>query len=198
MTSWFQIVNLNAVANIVDDLKNALSSVVSGAGDVLSTTREVARDNVVGILQAGGDVASNSISTLSTVTNDGVKALSETGTSVTEGVTGLVEGVVEGAQQVGGDVGGAALEASKGAVRGSSDVGADVGEVAVAAVEGAIKAAGTIGGDSGSLVKSAVIGTLQAADEVGSESGSLVRKALLNTAALPHDIIDALLTGKTE
>ena len=42
------------------------------------------------------------------------------------------------------------------------------------------------------------MGTLQAADEVGSEAGSLVRKALLNAVALPHDIIDALLTGKTE
>ena len=186
------------MANIFEDLKNALSSVVSGAGDVLSTTRDVARDNVVGILQAGGDVASTSIGTLSTVTNDGVKALSETGASLTQGVTGLVEGVVEGAQEVGGDVGGAALEASKGAIKGTADVGGDVGEVAVAAVEGAIKASGNIGGDSGNLAKSAVMGTLQAADEIGSESGSLVRKALLNTASLPHDLIDALLTGKTE
>ena len=39
---------------------------------------------------------------------------------------------------------------------------------------------------------------LKAADEIGSEAGSLVRKALLNAVALPHDVIDALLTGKTE
>lgn len=48
------------------------------------------------------------------------------------------------------------------------------------------------------LAKSAVMGTLKAADEIGSEAGGIVRKALLNAAALPHDIIDALLTGKNE
>lgn len=42
------------------------------------------------------------------------------------------------------------------------------------------------------------MGTLKAADEIGSEAGSVVRKALLNAASLPHDIIDALLTGKTD
>ena len=42
------------------------------------------------------------------------------------------------------------------------------------------------------------MGSLRAADEIGSEAGSIARKALLNAAALPHDVIDALLTGKTE
>ncbi len=70
--------------------------------------------------------------------------------------------------------------------------------VGVAAVEGVIAAAGDIGADTGSLAISAVKGTLKAADAIGSCAGTLVRKALLNAAALPHDIIDALLTGKTE
>ena len=48
------------------------------------------------------------------------------------------------------------------------------------------------------MAKNAVTGSLQAADEIGTEAGSLVRKALLGAASLPHDIIDALLTGKTE
>jgi len=39
---------------------------------------------------------------------------------------------------------------------------------------------------------------LKAADEIGSEAGEIVRKALLGAVSLPHDLIDALLTGKTE
>ncbi|MDP3955049.1 MAG: hypothetical protein Q8Q15_01665 [bacterium] len=73
-----------------------------------------------------------------------------------------------------------------------------LGSFLISSVSGAIQAAGDIGADSGELAKSAVMGTLKAADEIGSEAGSIVRKALLNAAALPHDIIDALLTGKTE
>lgn len=42
------------------------------------------------------------------------------------------------------------------------------------------------------------MGALNAADEIGSEAGAIVRKALLGAAALPHDVIDALLTGKTD
>ena len=42
------------------------------------------------------------------------------------------------------------------------------------------------------------VNVTEAADEIGSEAGSIVRKALLNAEALPHGIIDALLTGKTE
>lgn len=70
--------------------------------------------------------------------------------------------------------------------------------MSISSVQGAIQAAEDIGEDSGELAKSAVMGTLKAADEIGSEAGGIVRKALLNAAALPHDIIDALLTGKTE
>lgn len=62
-------------------------------------------------------------------------------------------------------------------------------------MEGAIRAAGNIGADSGELAKNAVLGTIKAADEIGSEAGTVVRKALLNAATLPHEVIDALLTG---
>ena len=40
------------MSNLADDLKIALSSVVSGAGDVVATTRDVAKDNIVNTLKA--------------------------------------------------------------------------------------------------------------------------------------------------
>ncbi len=186
------------MSNLSDDLKNALNSVISGAGDVVATTRDVTKDNVVKTLQASGEVANTTVDTVGKVTSEGVSIASQTGVSITQAITGLIAGIIEGVKEVGGDVGVTATEAAHVAVKSVREVGGDVGEAAVSSVEGVLMAADEIGSDSGELAKHAVIGTLKAADEIGSEAGALVRKALLNAAALPHDIIDALLTGKTE
>lgn len=184
--------------NLTDDLKNALASVVSGAGDVVSTVQNVARENVVKLLQDAGDVATTGLQTIDQVVGEGLETISSTGASLTDGVTGLIRGVIDGAKDTGVNTTEAAGEAASQAVKTASKVGGDIGAVAISSVEGAIAAAGDISADSGELAKSAVMGTLKAADEIGSEAGGIVRKALLNAAALPHNIIDALLTGKTE
>lgn len=171
---------------------------VSGAGDVASTVQNVARENVVRLLQGTGNVAAAGFQTVDQVVGESLEIIASTGASLTDGVAGLVRGVVDGAKDAGVNAVQAAGEAASQAVKTASKVGGDVGAVAISSVEGAIQAAGDIGEDSGELAKSAVKGTLKAADEIGSEAGSIVRKALLNAAALPHDIIDALLTGKTE
>ena len=186
------------MSNLTDDLKNALSSAVSGVGDVTSTVQNVARENIVGLLQGAGDVASAGLQTIDQVVSEGLEVISSTGASLTDGVTGLVRGVIGGAKDTGLNTTEAAGEAASVAVKTASRVGGDVGEVAISSVSGAIQAAGDIGEDSGELAKSAVMGSLRAADEIGSEAGGIVRKALLNAAALPHDIIDALLTGKSD
>lgn len=184
--------------NIADDLKNALSSVVSGVGDVVSTVQNVTRKNVVELLQGVGNVAAAGFQTIDQVVGEGLETIASTGVSLTEGASGLVRGVIDGAKDAGVNATEAAGEAASQAVKTASKVGGDVGGVAVSSVQGAIAAAGDIGADSGELAKSAVMGTLRAADEIGSEAGGIVRKALLSVAALPHDIIDALLNGKTE
>ncbi len=186
------------MSSLTDDLKNSLSSVVNGAGDVASTVQNVTRDNVVKLLQGTEDVATTGLSTVGQVIGEGVQTLASTGDSLTEGATGLIRGVISGAKDTGVDATQAAGTAASEAVKTTAEVGGDVGEVAVSSVEGAIAAAGDIGEDSGELAKSAVTGSLRAADQIGSEAGSLVRKALLSAAALPHDIIDALLTGHTD
>ncbi len=164
------------MSTLTDDLKNALSSLVSGTGDLVSTTRNVAKDNIVKTLQASGDVATTSVDTAGEVIKEGATVASETGVSTTQAVTGLVSGVIAGVGQTGGNV----------------------GDVAVVSIKKAIEIAATLGISSEDAAKAAVMGALQAADKIGSEAGGIVRKALLNNAALPHDIIDALLTGKTE
>ncbi len=45
------------MTKIADDLKNALTSAVSGVGDVAQTTNQVAKKTVVDTLSSGGDVA---------------------------------------------------------------------------------------------------------------------------------------------
>ncbi len=186
------------MSTLSDDLKNALSSVVSGAGDVTSTVQNVSRKNVVKLLQGAEDVATTGLHTINQVVGESLEIISSTGSSLTDGVAGLARGVINGAKDTGVNVTQAAGETASQAVKTASRVGGNVGEVAVSSVEGAIQAAGDIGEDSGELAKSAVMGTLRAADEIGSETGSLIRKTLLNAVALPHDIIDALLTGKTK
>lgn len=198
LTQFKSFDKLVLMSNLGDDLKNALSSITSGVGDVVTTVRNVTKKNVVETLQAGGAIADTSVTQIAGVVSEGITAASETGVSITGAASGLVMGAVEGTKEVGGDVGQTVVEAARGAIEGVSKVGGDVGETAVAVVDGAVKAAGEIGADSGELAKNAVVGTLKAADAIGSDAGSLIRKALLNAAALPHDIIDALLTGKTE
>lgn len=43
-----------------------------------------------------------------------------------------------------------------------------------------------------------ILGSIKAVDEIGSVAGRAFRKALLNTAALPHDLLIAFFTGKTD
>lgn len=186
------------MASIIDDVKNALASVISGTGDIISVSQTVARENVIKAFRGAGSVAGSGIGVISEIVTAGIEAIHSTGTSLTEGVLGLVKGAVAGAKDAGISTTEAAGEAASTSIKTSYRVGGDLGEVAVSVVRGAIGAASDIGEDSGTLAKGAVLGVLRAADEIGSETGVIVRKALLNAAALPHDVIDALLTGKKE
>ena len=44
------------MANLIDDVKNSLSSLISGAGDVVSTAQNVAKENVVKAVSGVGNV----------------------------------------------------------------------------------------------------------------------------------------------
>ena len=88
------------MSNLTDDLTNALSSLVSGAGDVAGTVQGVSKNNVVKLLQGVGDVATAGLQTIDQVTNEGLETISSTGVSLTDGTVGLVRGVVEGAKPV--------------------------------------------------------------------------------------------------
>src|SRR5687768_8440706 len=113
------------MANITDDVKNALTSVLSGAGDIVSTTQTVAKDNVVKALEGVSDVATSGISAVGEVVGAGVNAVSSAGQSVTAGVTGLVRGAVDGAKDAGVNTTEAASEAASVAVKETSKVGGD-------------------------------------------------------------------------
>ncbi len=92
------------MANLTDDLKNALSSAVSGAGDVAGTVQRVTKDNVVSLLQGAGGVATASLQTVDQVVAEGLQAIISTGASLTDGVPGLIRGVVGGAKDTGVNV----------------------------------------------------------------------------------------------
>src|SRR3989344_3298635 len=119
------------MSNLTDDLKNALSSVVSGAGDVAGTVQRVAKENVVNLIQGAGGVAAAGFQTIDQVVTEGLQTISSTGISLTEGVSGLVRGVVEGAKDAGVNVTEAAGEAASQAVKTAASVGGDVGTVAI-------------------------------------------------------------------
>ena len=66
--------------SLTDDVKNALTSVISGAGDIVSTTQDIAKENVVKAIQGVGGVATSGVAVVSEVVAGGVKALSDAGT----------------------------------------------------------------------------------------------------------------------
>ena len=118
------------MANLTNDLKNALSSAVSGAGDVAGTVQRVTKDNVVSLLQGAGGVATASLQTVDQVVAEGLQAVISTGASLTDGVSGLIRGVVGGAKDTGVNVVEAAGEAAAQAVKTASTGGGDISAVA--------------------------------------------------------------------
>ena len=79
------------------------------------------------------------------------------------------------------------------AIEGVQDVGGDLGEAAVGAVQGTIKAASDVQMSATDAGTKAVVSVIHAADKIGSEAGGVVRKALLSAAALPREIIEAAI-----
>jgi hypothetical protein len=63
------------------------------------------------------------------------------------------------------------------ALAGVQDVGAEIGTAAVAAVRGAIRAAHSIGGDLGAVVRESIRGTIIAAESIGGELSGVARSA---------------------
>src|SRR6266850_2172761 len=63
------------------------------------------------------------------------------------------------------------------ALAGVQDVGAEIGTAAVAAVRGSIKAAHSIGGDLGAVVRESIRGTIIAAESIGGELAGVARSA---------------------
>lgn len=183
---------------LAEQVKNALVSVITETGDVAASVRNVTQDTLVKSVKGVSAVTTSGLEAITDVVSGGVHAFTAVGTSLTTGVIGLMHGSIIGAKDIGVTSAEATGQAASTIIKTTSQVGGDLGATAVAAVEGSIHAAQEIGEDSGELAKHAVLGTLRAADEIGSETGTIVRKALLNAAALPHDVIDALLTGKTE
>src|SRR4029453_17039953 len=60
---------------------------------------------------------------------------------------------------------------------GAQNVGAEIGNAAVAAVRGSIKAAHSMGADLGEVAREAIRGTVTAAESIGGEVGSVARPA---------------------
>ena len=110
---------------LTDEVKNLITSAVSGAGDILSTAQNVAKENVVKAVQGVGTVAVDGIQAIDEVVSSGVEALAGTGSALTNGVTGLIKGVVGAAKEVGVGTAESAGEAASVAIKTASRVGGE-------------------------------------------------------------------------
>jgi hypothetical protein len=108
------------------------------------------------------------------------------------GVVNLVKNtlatVLAGAQDVGTELGGAALATARGAIRAAYTIGADLGIVAREALRGTVTAAESIGTDLGGVTRSAARGAVKATGEVGGDVATVARRSVEGTAAAAREL----------
>lgn len=155
--------------------EDSLFLLAAKAGDAAESATKTARKTALETLGIGDLVAISTIHVATDVVAHGFKAVSTTSYFVAKETSGLVIRTLRELKEMGGSI----------------------GEVAVLSLLEGLQIGSLIGETSGHIAKNTILGGIHAVDEIGSTSGKLVRKTLLNTATLPHDLLMALLTGKT-
>lgn|SRR5918996_527031 len=107
------------------------------------------------------------------------------GEAISVGVVNLLRSTLVtalvGAQDVGREVGTAAVTAVRGSIRAAYEIGGDLGAVTTGAIRGTVRAAGEIGGDLGGVARSASRGAGRATSDLGDTVSRVTRRAMDGT-----------------
>jgi hypothetical protein len=122
----------------------------------------------------------------------GIREVITSGEIISVGVVNLVRNTLvtalAGVQDVGRELGSAAVTAVRGSIRAADEIGADLGVVAKHAIKGTLQAAAEIGGELGGVARSATRGVVKATGEVGGDVGKVARKAVEGTAEAAREL----------
>jgi hypothetical protein len=86
--------------------------------------------------------------------------------------------VLTGAQNVGAEIGTAAVAAVRGSIKAAHSMGADLGEVARESIRGTVTAAESIGGELAGVARSAARGAVKTTGDVGGDVATAARRAV--------------------
>ena len=86
--------------------------------------------------------------------------------------------VLAGAQNVGAEIGTAAVAAVRGSIKAAHGMGADLGEVARESIRGTVTAAESIGGELAGVARSAARGAVKTTGDVGGDVATAARRAV--------------------
>ncbi|PYO01195.1 MAG: hypothetical protein DMD91_08350 [Candidatus Rokuibacteriota bacterium] len=89
----------------------------------------------------------------------------------------VARGAIRAAYRISGDLGSVAREAVRGTITAAKEIGGDVGGAANSAAQGAVKATGEVRGDVATVARRAVEGSIAAAREIGSDVGVVAKNA---------------------
>lgn len=121
-----------------------------------------------------------------------IEAAINSGEIVAVGVLHLVRqtivSVLTGVQDVGAELGAAAVAAVRGSIKAAYSIGADLGVVAREAVRGTVTAAEQIGGDLGGVARSAAGGAVRATGDVGGDVATVARRAVEGSVAAAREL----------
>jgi hypothetical protein len=86
--------------------------------------------------------------------------------------------VLAGAQNVGAEIGTAAVAAVRGSIKAAHSMGADLGEVVRESIRGTVTAAESIGGELAGVARSAARGAVKTTGDVGGDVATAARRAV--------------------
>ena len=101
----------------------------------------------------------------------------DVGAEIGTAAVAAVRGSIKAAHSIGGDLGAVARESIRGTVVAAASIGGELGGVARSASRGAVKATGDVGGDVAAAARRAVEGTALAAKELGVDGRTLAQSA---------------------
>ena len=101
----------------------------------------------------------------------------DVGAEIGTAAVAAVRGSIKAAHSIGGDLGAVARESIRGTVVAAASIGGELGGVARSASRGAVKATGDVGGDVATAARRAVEGTALAAKELGVDVRTLAQSA---------------------
>ena len=120
-------------------------------------------------------------------TQRAIQGAINSGEIVAVGVLHLVRqtivSVLTGVQEVGAELGAAAVAAVRGSIKAAYSIGADLGIVAREAIRGTVTAAEQIGGDLGGVARSAAGGAVRATGDVGGDVATGARRGVGGSVA---------------